>query len=427
MKTINRATSNGQSRGISFILVLMTISLLIIISFTLVTLNTLNLHLVAKNRDSVKAFWASQAGISDALAQLKLLPSWSAGFLNKDMPDKNGNYTVTFTVGPTPYSKNNIAGSTSVTGWNNTIVPANCAHIVSVGTVGTVRKSTKISQIIVQGSSGSFFQYPFAASGGITANRGFLSDSFDSSVGTYAATHTNSGGTIMTNSTAVNSINIGATSAQRSYVYGDLIIGPNGNPNSAISTSQYVTVSGSKYAAPTAYTFPEITATPGNNDLTYSSGVNYLPSGAYEDLRVRSGAQLILTGTQYTFKSITLQNSSPLIIQSGSDPVTIYIDGNLSGAGGIIRNDTQKANYLMIYATDNCSAVSLGTSFYGAVFARNATLSPTTNSDIYGAVVVNNISGANNSRIHFDKALLTVSVPGYGGSGNLVIKSHWTQ
>lgn len=415
---------NNNRRGMSFMLVLMVVSLLVIISFMLVVLNALNLNLVTKNRDNTKAYWAARAGISDALDRLKTNLAWNAGFANKAMPNNQGTYTITFTVGATPYSTNNTSGAIEVPGWNNTAVPAGCAHIVSTGNFG---KATKISQIIVQGAfSGGLFQYPFAASGGITANRGFLSDSFDSSQGSYAATHTNSGGTIISNDTAVNTINIGGTHSQPSYVYGDLVIGPGGDPNSAISTSPNVTVTGSKYAATTSLTLPQINATHNSNDLNYSSGVNYLAGGTYGNLRVRRGAQLILTGTQYAFHSITLQNSSALIIQSASSPVTIYVDGNISASGGAIQNDTQKANYLLIYASDDCSSVSLGDDTYAGVFARNATFSPSTNTDIYGAIAVKQVNGANNLRVHFDNALKTVEVPGYPPvSVTLTIKSQW--
>lgn len=407
----------------SFVLVLMAVALLIIISFTLVALNTLNLNLVAKNRDSVKAYWASQAGISDALAQLKISLMWSSGFTNKALPNNNGNYTVTFTAGLTPYSTNNSSGATTVTGWNGTSVPAGYIHIVSIGSFG---KSVKYSQIIAEGSGSSFFWYPYLAQEKIVVNRGFTSDSFDSSAGTYAATHTNSGASIRSNSIQNNTLNVNATSGAPTNIYGDLIIGPGGDVNTAITTSSYVTVSGSKAPAPSLYNFPQITETGNSNNLDIS-GNQSLPAGIYGSVAIRNNATLTLTGTQYTFKTTTFGNNAQLIIPAGSDPVTIYLDGNMDASGGLIVNNTQKSTHLLFFASDSCSTIKLSNDSYLAIYARGATFFPSGSlANIYGGVAVKQINGKDNLSMHFDKALKNIAVPGYAG-GSLVIKSHWTQ
>ncbi|MFH1453287.1 MAG: hypothetical protein ABIH00_04830 [Armatimonadota bacterium] len=415
--------NNNKRRGMSFIIVLLTVSLLVIISFMVVVLNALNLQMVTKNRDTVKAYWAAQAGLADSLAQLKLDLNWAAGFASKAMNNNEGNYTVTFTPGSNPYSTNNTSGGTAVTGWNNTTVPAGCVHLVSTGSFG---KGIKTSQAIVYGSSGgSFFRYPYLTQDKITINRGFVSDSFDSSVGTYAETQQNSNGSIRSNDTQNNTVNISATGGSPSYVYGDVIVGPGADVNTAISIAANATVSGSLIAAGSLYSFPEITVTPNSNNLSIS-GAQSLPAGTYGTLSLSKNAQLTLTGTEYTFDTVSFGKDAQLIIPPGSDPVTVYLDGNMDTSGGSIVNNTLKPTHLIFYGSDNCSTVKLSSDAFLAIYARNATFFPSGSlAHIYGAVAVKQMNGKNNLQVHFDRALGDMEVPGYTAEGELIIKSKW--
>lgn len=411
-----------NQHGMSFILVLMIVSLLVIISFMLVVLNTLNLNLVSKNKDDNKAYWASQAGMSDALNQLKSNINWVSGFSNKYLPNSAARYTITFTPGASPYSTNNVSSLNAATGWNNINVPAGCIHIVAIGYSGKVEK---VSQIIIKGKGNGFFQYPYLAQNKITINRGFLSDSFNSAVGSYDETHSNSNADIRSNDVANNTINIGGTSGRPSYVYGDVIAGVGANPDTAIKTTSYVTISGAKLAAAQNYNFAQMIFSGNSNNLNIS-GSQILPPGIYGTLTLSKNAELTLTGTEYTFKTITFGKDSKLIINAGSNPVVIYLDGNLDSGGGLIVNNTLKADHFVIYANDNCSTIKLSNDAYLAIYARGATFFPTGSlSNVYGAIAVKQINGKNNLSVHFDRALRFLKMPSEESVVNLTKKSQW--
>lgn len=429
MQTIGKIYDSGGNKGYAILITLLVITLLIIIVFSIVSLNESSLYIARSVQFKAMSIETARAGMADAIYQLYDNPAWTAGFASKTLPNNLGNYSMTFTAGSAPYSTNNYAGSSSVIGYEGRTIPADYIHLVSIG---TYNNRTKKAQTLMQVAlAGPFFNNVLLAQNDITVNRGFLSDSFDSSLGTYAATQQNSDGHIKTNGTANDVVSISGTGGSPSVVNGNVIVGVGADPNSAIKTTGAVTINGSKQAQAFAMQFPQITAASGSQDLLYTGGTNTLAPGSYRDLTIRGGAVLTLTGTQYAFRNVTLGTATTngfLRILSSSSPVTVYLTGNFNIRGGAIRNQTLKSNYLVFYGTDTALTVDLkgGTQAYFAFYARGAVVTLKAGGVFYGAFAGSQTVAQNNVNIHFDKALRLVEVPGYDTtSKHIIIKSSW--
>ena len=247
-------------------------------------------------------------------------------------------------------------------------------------------------------------------------------------------------GSIGTTQIGPGSIFLDSRPTEPIKIYGDVKVGVGGNPDTDITVGSNVIIQGQKMAMtenPPA--LPEITATPGTLDLSYStSGTTYLPGGNYGNLNVNR-RRLIFTGTNYTFKSITMTGNSRITIQSSSSPVTIKFTGNINMSNAQFENLTRKSNYLMLYGTDSVTSIILDTNYgaysYYGILSRNAYIDMkgggTSNKDYFGSFACSLITTENFTSIHYDKALMNVTPPVGGGGGgggsttNLSIKARW--
>src|SRR4051812_33332851 len=115
---------------------------------------------------------------------------------------------------------------------------------------------------------------------------GAVTDSYDSSLGTYAITHTGTGGNIGTNGTSANCVDLSGSGTD---INGTIDVGPGGG-SSTVKTSGGATFDGdpNPNVLTTALSLPSVTIpTVGTNQGNQSGGVLNLASGqTYDDVSI---------------------------------------------------------------------------------------------------------------------------------------------
>lgn len=149
---------NGmRKRGSALVAVLIMGLVLFTLLKALIILSHGNAFRAMTYQNRVLAGYALEAGVADAMTQLKSTPGWTAGFSDKPLRNGHGTYTVEFapasaTPGPTD-SVNNLTGVGVVDGPRGaaTVLPGT-AEIVVIAQVNGVRRQ---ALVVVAGSSGS--------------------------------------------------------------------------------------------------------------------------------------------------------------------------------------------------------------------------------------------------------------------------------
>lgn len=330
---------------------------------------------------------AAFSGIADGLYQLKRNQSWNTGFQNIGLPHSGATYSLTFTPGSTPYSTNNINGTLPVTGYNGRVVPPSMVHLVSIGNYnGTMQ----VEEALLWWHS--VFTNGVSTDKTISIVGNTMTDSYDSSKGSYGQTHQNSGGDMRTNSGGTDTVQIKGNAS----VDGTITVGPGGS-SSSINTSGGATYVQPGIIATDTVAMPFISPPSGQNNGNLTSSVT-LSSGVY------------------VYNSINLSGNSSLQV---TGPVTIYVLGNISISGNTKINDILKIpgnlNIIGGPQTTSVSITGLGSGSSGAYFtlyapAANVNISGNGNSALYGSVVSSSLSISGGTAIHFDQSLKNSTV-----------------
>jgi len=283
-------------------------------------------------------------------------------------------------------------------------------YLVSRARVGSAER---IVTALVTGNSlfpdGVFGNRKVLVSGGATM------DGFDSRDGAYSAATAGSIGVRSDGNIDVSGTNTvlkgdPTASGQVTVGGGGTVTGTPINGAPAISFPP-VAVCGPPYSSSTG-----ISCVPANG-CSYSQSTGALASTA-------NYATIALAGGTYCFKSITLQSHSTLQVSS---PVTLYLTGLFDASGGSVVNTTGIASDLKLFDSfvssyksngdpNNNQSIQLsgGQQTYMAVYAPQAAVSFSGNSDFYGAVIADYVSDSGGTPVHYDGALVNVLGPGAG-------------
>ena len=368
--------------GSILVLAVIMVVILSIIGLAMIQLG-LNARLQAiRSQLAIEARTAADAGLGKAInamrTKLAVEYSWNNSSLPAEtdvaLPGSDTTYTYTITGDP-----NN--------GWN----------IMSTSNCRGVQK-TVYSKLVVKSS---WF--------GIGVKQG-IDVKHSVTFGTYPVAD---GPLILrTNSITSNSVAIKAGVT----IPGDVVCGPGGDPAEVIDTKDSTVVTGSTYAADVEMQFPPVVVPP---DLVALSQISYTPepniSGDKHYGNVIINGVQNITGNARIFidGTLTLKNSSELIVKSGGS-LKLYLNGNLvSSNSGYITNENNNACNLQMFATDNCTNIDLKakSNFFGAIYAPNANLQIYNSGDLYGAYVGNQtIEIKNSGSFYFDTRLLGVFV-----------------
>jgi hypothetical protein len=316
-----------------------------------------------------------------------------------------------------------------------TQVPLQSWLIRSQATLGGSQAQVEVTTTIERFGSPVFSYAAFAVSATCNAlsfGGGGGTDSFDSTMGTYAATKLNSSGNVGSNGNV-------STNGSTTAVNGTAATAPpySGNGNctggskTGLTSTNGSTVSGGllalsstvSFAAPAAPSpAPPTTNQTLNSSAdcagisgctTISGSVFALAPGQYGNLSISAGNTVHLSQGVYNINSINLSGNSSLIIDSGS--VVLNVDGaGLSGGnkavdltGGTVSNTAngKPSDFQIMYAGTAGVSLSGGSGSYGVVYAPNAPISLTGGSDWFGSIIGNTVADNGGTTIHYDRSL----------------------
>ena len=136
-------------------------------------------------------------------------------------------------------------------------------------------------------------------------------------------------------------------------------------------------------------------------------------------------ATITLAGGTYCFSQITLQSHAALQVSS---PVNLYLTGIFDASGGTVVNTTGMASNLKLFDSlvstyknngtpNNPIALSGGQQTSMAVYAPQAAVTFSGNSDFFGSVIADNVDDSGGTPMHYDGSLVNVLGSGVHLSG----------
>jgi hypothetical protein len=105
----------------------------------------------------------------------------------------------------------------------------------------------------------------------------------------------------------------------------------------------------------------------------------------------------------------------------------LYLGGNYDGKNGSsLNNLTRDPKRFRIYCLDSCISMKLknSTTFYGAIYAPEATVEFSNSAAAYGAVVAENFSQSNSANFYYDASLRDV---GLNDQAVRFVKAKWCE
>jgi len=296
-------------------------------------------------------------------------------------------HSATFTVTPNGsfVEPNAVRVRASRTSANSNAVP-----LIFAGIVG--RSTCDVHATSIACLAGS----PYGVVGlNFVSMAGGVSDSYYStSNSTGYITSPQNSGTIASNGNIT--LSGGAT------INGNALAGPGMTVNASPSA-----VSGTIGNLPQPLSFPNVSfgnAASSNNDASIPSA--YL--SASKDLSLSGGATLTLSAGTYYFHSISLSGGSTLQF---SGPAIVYVNGNVSLAGGSVSTSGNvPANFRLYVGGSGSISVSGSATLYADVYAPQSAFSLAGGGALAGRVVALSVTESGNSNIYYDLSLV-------GGAG----------
>jgi hypothetical protein len=408
-----------KKTGIALATTLWIVVLIAILAFALLTLSSLATHFSEVAYHEALAFEAAQAGAAQALYNLANDVNWTTGFVNQPLPDSPATYSMTFNPGQPYYSVNNLSGSSAANGYFGAgTVPAGTAQIISTGTskIAFGVPITKRVFISLKAGSNSFWgKFSLFGTNSVRMVGNASTDSFNSGQGTYAQTHSNTGGDIGTNGISSGVI----TLRGNVNVYGDLYAGPDSEEDTAVSSNGNVDY-GTFYPLEQALQTPDVVVPPGSGpNLNYSGNNDHpLAPGIYGSLSLSGNGDLLLSSGTYVFTgNVNLTGNADIIITvTNNQPVIIYAASSWKSAGNTVVNNTYRPRNFQLYGGPNCTSMIIcgNSNTYYAVYANQADVEVRGNGNLYGSVIGKTIYMNGNTNIHHDLDLNEVGpmIPG---------------
>lgn len=231
--------------------------------------------------------------------------------------------------------------------------------------------------------------------------------------------------TIRTNSIAKDSI----TLFPNTEVPGDVIIGPGGDVDYAVSTKSSSIVYGDIYAAAEEIQFPDVVvpALPYKGVLPppLASDPNIIEltsadSGIYDEIILNAGQKLHIDKDEvviYVKNGFRLHNSAQLLVKNNlSNPsLKLYLGGKMQADYGstiITENHLDTGTRLKIFGTNECESIVLMNSgdLSAAIYAPYADLEIKNSGALYGALTGDSLTIKNSGAFYFDVRLLDLTI-----------------
>ena len=227
-------------------------------------------------------------------------------------------------------------------------------------------------------------------------------DAYDSALGPY-------GGTNISNTSFGSNGDV--TLGGFARINGDLFYGPTGTFNNNVQAG-WTSVTGQVTQLPAKRDFPPIpNFAVGTTDPPIQKGVSTpIGAGSYRDITVPRDTNITLTGGTYYIDHFTLNQGATISLQGAN--TTLFVKSGLTFNQGAVLNSSDPSLFQIYYAGTNAATVSLKTtgSYYGTIYAPNATLSLSGGTGFYGSFIADTLVASGGSAIHYNKALGTKSL-----------------
>ena len=368
----------------------------------LLTVNLATNKSRVQSRTAERAFYAAEAGLSDAFVQLTEgvtpWPEEATSLGSEDSPSAFGKSSYWVDVEP---------------------LDSRTYALTSTGVDGTLRE--RLLLVLGEAPSG-FFQYAaFGAEGVVLDSNAFI-DSYDSAQGSYES-QVKAGNEFAKENGHVGS-NADIVLKSNTEVHGDAIPGPG---HVVDDTAPGAYVSGSTDPAEEEFELVPIVPPPaaslgshaGASDLVVGPGV----SVHYSSITMQGGKKLTIVGpATLVVDDFLLKSNSELVFETSGGPVELYATGDfVLQSNSTVTTETNSAlDVTLLLAGDNMTGVppakvQLGSNsqFVGAIYAPNAKFSLGSNFDVYGSIMCGFLDLSSNGEIHYDEALM---YDGWGSS-----------
>ena len=242
--------------------------------------------------------------------------------------------------------------------------------------------------------------------GALTMSGNAFTDSYDSSAGGYAASHSPADGDIYVN---------GSSTLSGGVIVNGVLFTPNAVLGSCSNNSGGVRLSGKALATGGYQTFTPFAFlapgpfTAGTQDLNINNNQTLAP-GSYGDIKLSGKAVLTLQAGTYVVNSITLSGGSQITVAGGGQVILDVVGANskkpidLSG-GSVSVPSGIPANFLINYAGSSEVDLSGQSDSYGVLYAPNANVKMSGGGDWFGSIVAYTLDDSGGAAVHYDRSL----------------------
>jgi hypothetical protein len=378
------------------------ISLVSVLAMSMVSIQFSGAVEQNRTHQEARAVLAAEAGLSQAYMAMQNGRSGNLGAVNQPLNLASGNVCVTTQAYNAP------------------------SQLVRVTANATAGSAAAGAELILRDNVNTLFRYGAFGDSTLDLSSQAKVDSYDSTLGTYAAQAVNgSGAGLWASDKGDIGSNGNISLMQNALVMGDAIPGQ----SSTITVRGNAVVSGSTANATSAVTLPPIVvpAIPSLGAMTFSTNTT-IPSGSYHyGSTVVNGTKTVtvIGPATLVFDSFEMKSRSNFNIDSTNGPVDIYVIDNFimnsNTILGSLDHDPRdvRLNLLsdniidpgILVKLDNLTLDSNG-QLFGTIYAPDAKVDIESNFEVFGAVIAEQVILASNSRVHYDESLSRVLAPG---------------
>lgn len=399
--------TSRQPRGAALVIAMLLMAVLLMAGTTFLTISSTESQIAKNEQASAQAFSLAEAAVHKAIAQLNA----NSGYTGETNPAFSGG---TFTVSVTT---DMLVPSPVCLAYTRKYLLATGSMVVRGGTA-QAQIAVTLDQVSYPFRWGAYATVPNEIVGWdntilqdrtnkeLWLDNGSLSDSYDSTVGTYdTAGNKGSGGNIGAN----GDVTVDADGVINGSVKAgdDIILDGKTVPNDA---GARVTVSGMKTPKVAAESFPAVAS----------------PSSTLD--KVVSGTETLAPGV-YNFNTLRLNENATL---TASGPVTIYVKSWIYAEKNatigappstnlqiIAKSDGSDSDYTYFYARENFR-------FYGSMYGKNTNVYLASNAQIFGSIIGRTVYARDGAKIHYNQAMANQAIC-QGGNRFNIVRGTWRE
>ena len=367
-----------SERGGALMIAVAIMLMLSVIAIMAVDRSTTDMALSHNVSGADAAFYVAQAGGKRAFVAVNTDNEWRDGYNNE--PFGNGLYTVV------------MIDSSSQPALDDTVV------IRSEGAVHEIQSWVELW-------TAPEYYHPFTwgmfAGSGINFDASTCTDSYNSDSGSYFETWLQDGGSIGTNGDITTSklVTIGGDAS--TAIGGSITLGlgslVTGDTTTAMDSVNLDIIPQEEFDWAEA----------NSEALSGMSGFDYTFDPVTKSLTTDAGGNIVLQSGVYFFSSITLAQSSEIILAPSAN-VTIYVTGDIVFGQSSSANDGGTPSALQVYSQGSTLQFDQDNAFYGAFYGPNATIQYDQTTEVYGSLVADFIQLDKGACFHYDRDLAKV-------------------